>query len=185
MGATNVTAGKPAVSGAIYRALLSSGLTLPTDATTAMSTLTDFKSLGYVSDAGLTNSNSPEASNIKAWGGDTVLSIQTAKEDSFSFTLLETLDAEVLKAVYGSGNVAVESSTGAITITANSDEQEEAAWVIDMAVRGGKKKRIVIPNAKITSVGDIAYADESAVGYELTITAIPDATGNTHYEYIA
>jgi len=181
MGANNVTTGKPGVSGAIYRAV--NPANLPTDATTAMSTLADFKHLGYVSEDGVTNSNSPESDNIKAWGGDTVLSVQTGKDDSFQFMLLESLDENVLKAVYGDNNVAV--SDGAITITANSDDQVEASWVIDMAVKGGKKKRIVIPSAKITEVGDIAYKDNEAVGYDLTITAVPDGAGNTHYEYIA
>lgn len=178
---TNVSAGKPKVSGAIYRAPLSSTPTLPTDATTALGT--EFKALGYVSDDGLTNTNSPDSETIKAWGGDTVLTIQTEKPDEFQLTLIEVLNTDVLTAVYGSSNV-TGSLTAGITVKANADEPEEAAWVIDMVMRGGVLKRIVIPDGKVTEIGDIEYTDEDAVGYELTVQAMPDASGQTHYEYI-
>ena len=177
--ASNVTTGKPKKGGAIFRAPL--GSTLPTDATTALDGA--FVGLGYCSDDGLTNENSPETESIKAWGGDTVLTTQTAKEDTFTFKLIETMSPDVLKAVYGSANVTGTLADG-ITVKATSDPQEAVAWVIELLQRDGAHKRIVIPSAAITEIGEIAYSDEDAVGYEVTITATPDADGNTHYEYI-
>lgn len=176
---TNVSAGKPAVGGAIFRAALPA--TLPTDATSTLDA--GFKPLGYVNEDGLTNSNSITSEDIKAWGGDTVLSLQTEKTDTFQFVLLEVLNTDVLKAVHGSANVTGALGTG-ITVEVNSSEQEEAAWVVDMVMREGALKRIVIPDAKITEIGDVVYSDSEAVGYEVTLTAYPDASGNSHYEYI-
>lgn len=185
MGAENVTASKPKVGGAIYRA--TGTYTVPTNATSA---LVGYTALGYISEDGLTNDNSPETSKIKAFGGDTVLTTLTAKDDSFGFTLLEVLDSEVLKAVYNEGNVE-EITVGSgdeqhteIKVTAKAEDPEEASWVVELVMKNGALKRIVIPTASITEIGTITYKDDEAVGYETTITAVPDSNGNTHYEYI-
>lgn len=177
---TNVSTGKPNTTAAIYYAPLAT--TLPNDATTAIDT-TKYTKLGYASEDGVTNTNSPESDKIKAWGGDTVLTMQTEKSDEWGVTLIESLNVDVLKVVYGTSNVSGTLATG-ISISANSSEPTEYVWVFDMVMRGGALKRIVLPDAKISEIGEIVYKDDELVGYELTLEAMPDASGNTHYEYI-
>lgn len=175
----NVTTAKPKVGGAIYTA--PTGTELPTDAITELPAV--FKSMGYISEDGLTNSNSPSSENIKAWGGDIVGTTQKEKPDTFKYKLIEAINIEVLKHIYGKDNVSGDVDTG-ITIKANNNQQEESIIVVEMILKNNILKRIVVPKCFVTGVGDVQYADGSPVAYETTITALPDSNGNTHYEYI-
>ena len=175
----NVSVGKPAGNGAVWRAPL--GTALPTDTDTALNEA--FKCLGYCSEDGLTNSNSASSAEIKAWGGDIVMTLQEEKPDEFKFTLIESLNLDVLKAIYGDANVTGALSTG-LTINATSAEPALNIWVVDMVMTGNTKKRIVIPNGKISETGDVVYKDDEAVGYEITLAALPDTNGKTHIEYV-
>lgn len=175
---SNVSAGKPKVTGAIFIAPV--GTTLPTDSTTALASA--FVELGYASDAGVVNSESRETETIKAWGGDTVLKPFTGKEDTFQFTLIEALNVNALKLVYGDSNVTGDLTNG-ISIKSAAEDLDYHSFVIEMVLNGAIK-RIVIPSAKVTEVGDITYADGEAIGYDTTLSCVPDAAGGTHYEYI-
>ena len=176
-----ISTGKPLVDGAIYRAPL--GTELPTNATSELGS--DFVSLGFVSDNGYSNANSAEVNKLKAWGGKIVMTSTTEKPDTFTFTLLECINPDVLKAVYGDDNVIVDAITGGITIRANANEQEECVWIIDTMLHG-KRKRTVVPNGKVSSVGEVVYNDTGAVGYETTVDAMPydGYDGDTHREFV-
>lgn len=177
--ASNVSTGKPKVGGAVY-----AGATTATLPTAADSALTGFTCLGYCSEDGLVNSTDIDSDTVKAWGGDTVLTLQTGKVDSFQFTLIESLNADVLKEVYGASSVTGSALATGISVAVSSKALEARAWVIDMILKGNVLKRVVIPNGTITDIGDIEYKDDDAIGYQITITAVADTSGNSHYEYL-
>lgn len=179
---SNVSVGKPKIGGAIWTA--PAGSALPTSAVSELGE--GYVCLGYVSDDGLTNNNTASTNDIKAWGGDTVLTVQTEKPDEFSFTLIEVLDINVLKAVYGADNV-TGTLTAGITVRANSAQAEAAVWVFDMLLTNGAIKRVVVPNGVIKEIGEISYKDEEAIGYSVTLAALPGGSSfdnDTHKEYI-
>lgn len=173
-----VATGKPKVGGAIYRAPL--GTPLPTSVNEELDKA--FKDMGYVSEDGVTSSNTRESESIKAWGGATVATPQTNYEDLWKAVFIESKNIDVLKMVYGDANVSGDIKNG-IVIKANAQELEYASYVFDMILNGARK-RTVLPNASISEVGDTVYVDNDVVGYDTTLAALPDEDENTHYEYI-
>ena len=176
---TNVSTGKPNISGAVYVAPMTA--TLPTDATTALGA--DYVCLGYVSEDGLENNNELDVSEIKAWGGNIVYRSLNGLDDTFSLSLIESENVDVLKNVYGDANVTVDANDN-VTINIVAEDPQEKIWVFELAMRGGRAKRIVIPDGAVTARETITYNDSDAVAYGITVSAYPDSTGKTHVEYL-
>ena len=177
--ASNVTAAKPKIGGAIYMA--PKGTDLPTDAEATLDV--KFQNLGFVSEEGLANANSASSENIKEWGGAIVNTALKEKEDKFKFTLIEALNIHVLKLIYGEKNVTGTLETG-ITVKSKAEDYEEKSFVVDMVLKDGVIKRMVLPLAKVSEVGEVKYQGAGNIGYETTLSAFPDGDGSTHYEYI-
>lgn len=173
-----VNTGKPALGGSVFRAPV--GTTLPTTATAQKDAA--FKSMGYISEDGVTNSSGIETTDIKEWGGKTVLTTYNSRTDTFALTFISSRNEEVLKDTFGDGNVTIDAS-GNVSISVNNDAREPHAYCIDMIGDDGKAERIVIPKGAISAVGDITYKSDTAIGYNLTITALADDSDNTYYNY--
>lgn len=175
---TQVTTGKRGIDGGIYVAPASTSL--PTTATETLNSA--FKNIGYISEDGVTNSLGRTSEDIKEWGGDVVETINSEQTDDFKFKAIEALNTDLLKAIYGPSNVTASTT---IAVSVKNADPASMCWCIDIAQKGGKLKRIVIPNGKITAIGDIVYKANEAVGYDLTVRAGLDSSGYTHYEYIS
>jgi hypothetical protein len=179
MNTQNVTAAKPKAAGAIHRAPVGSKLPITYSETLDPA----FKNLGYVSEDGVTNGNSPSGDKVRAWGGTTVMNYMEDKPDTFKMNLIEAFNSEVLKTIYNDKNVTVEEN-GDIHVQSTAEDMTQYAWVIDMILKGNRAKRIVIPIASITEMEEIVYKDNEPVGYGITLSAEPDASGVYHHEYI-
>ena len=178
----NAIQGIPLVTGGILRG--TAGATLPTDAS---GTLTGFTGLGFVSEDGLTETFDRTTDKIKAWGGATIKVVQSEYSVNYQFTLYETLNDEVLKAVYGTDNVTTTADTSTAgtlhSVKINGATLEHTPWVFEMK-DGTARIRVVIPDGQVNTVGDITYTDGGIIGYPVTLEAFPDSSGNNAYKYI-
>lgn len=167
--AANVMVG---VTGAVHVA--PEGTAIPTDTTTALNAA--FDDVGYISDAGVTQSIGETITNLKAWqNGDVVRKIQTEHDVTYQFTMIETSDV-TLNEYYGN------YAAGAFQIT--GDQLPRRRWVLEV-VDGDDDLRIVIPEGQITERGDIVYQNGDAVGYQVTISCFPDDDGVKAYGYVS
>ena len=92
-------------------------------------------------------------------------------------TLIEALNVDTLKFVYGESNVTANEKN--ITVTATGNELDACVFVVDTLMKNGTAKRIVIDNAKPILNGDVAYKANQAVGFPMEISC-----PTFHKEYI-
>lgn len=170
----NIVQGLPAASGGVLIGPL--GTTLPTDAAVALNPA--LKAVGYIGEDGLSETADRSTDKVKAWGGDTVKVVQTDYSLTYTFTFLETLNSDVLKAVYGASNVtttAATASTGTLqAVKVNGDVLPHNVFVFEVK-DGNARIRIVVPDGQITSVGEVTYNNSDVLGYQVTVEAFRSA----------
>ncbi len=164
-----VTVGQPVEGGCCYVSFDTSKA-LPTDATTKMSTLTHFESLGELSENGYTEAKSIETESKKGWHGTDVAVLNKGQSNTYKAEFLEVMRATVAKLRYGS--TAVESgATGITHIKGKDTPVEYVSLVFDELMSNGMLRRTVVHKAAITSFDDVAHQKGSLMVYGMTFTA--------------
>ncbi len=163
--ATKVRVG---AAGKVYHAPL--GTALPTD--TALALNIAFVEVGYISDEGVAADPEDSTTDIRAWGGDLVRRVISEYGETYAFTMLET-NVNAIAAYYGNG-----------TATAWEGKLLEVrkAWVFHIT-DGAAIRRICLPDASVTDRGGITYATTAAIGYPVTVSTFPNATGVHSFHY--
>lgn len=152
-----------------------SGTALPANPTAAPNGA--FTDLGGVKDSGLTQKIAENSTEVKLWDGSTARKLKSSFDLTFDLEFVET-NPDVLAVYYG--NYTDGASFGLAKIKKGTTR---GAWIFDM-LDGTNLVRVVVPDGEVTAHGDIIYKDDDAVGYPVTITAYPDATGVNAYEYV-
>ena len=183
---TEVRVGAPDqnVTGAIKHAPV--GTTLPdlSDITQAAVTISEaFTGDEYVSEDGLTLSPSRSTTEIKDWSGATVRKVLESFDGTLSWTMIST-NAGALSIAFGSNHITTVAATAAhgaqVKAALGAYLPEEQAWVFLMK-DGDARIIIVVPDGQITEVGDVTFASNAAVGWQVTLSCYPDANGNSIY----
>ncbi len=173
--ASNVLVGKPKSSGGVYAGATSA--TLPTTPTAALHA--SLTALGYIHADGVNVSDSRDTNILRAWGDEPVRVISSNDEVTATFKFLETSIA-VLKEYFGQDNVSQAGND--ITALMNSAQMDERAYVFEV-LDGTSAFRIVFPKAVVTSKSDLEFNDTDPIDFGVTLTGLPDSSGNKAYIY--
>ena len=162
------------------------GTTLPTlssISTTGVTLDQAFTGDEYVSEDGLTLTPSMSTTEIKDWSGTTVRKVLESFDGTLSWTMISTNEG-AMEVAFGDNYVttaAAASTHGAQTRTALGAHLPEAqSWVFLMK-DGDARIVIVVPNGQVTEVGEVTFAANAAIGWQVTLSCYPDSTGECIY----
>ncbi|WP_291474202.1 hypothetical protein [Corynebacterium sp.] len=166
----NAFVGSPAIDGGVlFRAPL--GTALPTDSTTAIDRDV-WEDHGAVSEDGVSVVQDRSTSDIKAYGGDTFITVQDNYDEQIEITLLEDDNDAVLRSAFGEAFVEKTEATSAEgtkrTIYHTSQPLPISSFVVH-SVYGDKTKRYVIERGQVVSVGDTVDVHSDVTKKTLTI----------------
>lgn len=177
-----VIAANPLVTGGFYSAPL--GTALPANSSGALNG--SFIPLGYIGDNGITQTSQRQTTDVNAWGGDLVATLQDKYDITVKLDFLQALDVDVKRAVFHTSNVTVTPATPSagteIKVLHNSKLLETRSWDIE-SFYDAATMRLVFPRARIVEVGDIKYSHKELTMYQATIKLFPDTSSNHAYEY--
>lgn len=179
----NVMTGTPRVGGYLFRAPL--GTPLPTDASTPLDAA--YIDQGYVSEDGVERAVTKAYEAIRDMGGTEVLKTRTEIGVAVTLALLETLNAETAKSVYGEDAVSVTPADGShgtqVAIAYAGEEVDNSVWVLDLAL-AGKLKRHVWPNTQLATEDETVTLNSSTADMlPVSLTLYPDESGKYYYTY--
>lgn len=159
------------------------GITAPTDATTALAA--GFKDAGLVADSGLVGRQTENSTDINAFGANVpARTVVTSAKTEFDITFLES--NAVTLAVYNRlalTDLTVDAS-GAVDFTTGMHRTQRYAAVFDV-VDGNNHIRAFCPEVEVTGRNDFSVAGGAAISYGVTLTAYQGSDGVAiHWFYL-
>ena len=178
-----VTVGQPSEGGCCWTSFADSP-TLPTDASTKMSTLPGWDSLGELSENGYTESKTVTNNKFKGWHGSIVLAAVSGEENTYKAEFIEVNRPSAAKLRYGAANVSAGADGSVSHIMGKISTGDKIPLVFDELESNGYLRRTVIRSASIDSFDDVPHQKGSLMVYGMTFTAV-EVDGQTFDIYRA
>lgn len=136
---------------------------------------------GDISEDGMTTTEETDSESFVDIDGVEVLNARTTRSESCALSFID-IDVQGLKETYGEDNVV--EADGVITVKHNGTEPAERVALVLILLADGRRMVRAIPRYKRTEVGDETIAVSELLTREVTWAMLPDASGNTAYDYI-
>lgn len=144
--------------------------------------------LGDVGEDGFTEKTDRRIDRKRNFGGKVVKVLQTEYGKSYDLTFLETLNADVLKAIHGAANVDITPATAThgnqIVVRKNARRLPHLSWIVDTVDTSlgtdedhPARYREYIPDGQIVETKDEKIVHTDTVEYGVTIEAF-EVDGN-------
>ena len=134
-------------------------------------------SAGFITREGVSESSDRSTDKILDWNLDVIDVVTTDFSTTLTVTFAESMNAEVLKFIYGDENVRVDEEEGEVYIRKTSDDLPTKSIMFDLKGKNGARGRGFAAEATVQTVGEIAYVKDGLIQYQTTIDVLNDVTG--------
>lgn len=140
----------------------------------------DWDDVGWLSDAGITQSHTVDTTDKNAFQGAALIKrLKTGESHSFNFQCLE--ENAVVLGLLRPGSTRTVAAGLATTHVKSATGSDIRSFAIDLRSTG-VAKQMIARKAEVTSFGDIVYQSTDLTVYEFTVTAYPDENGDYFVE---
>lgn len=163
------------------------GADIPTAPTDFTAPTAPWLPLGAISDDGLVYGFDEDSESFTPWGlAAPFRTVVTQSVRTFGVTLWET-NRRIVRSVFyrlAVADLAPDASGIHSFGETASPRPDRRAWLFDV-YDGDTMERFFVPEGEITDRSDVTFKQDEMSGYEIEITAYPDASGNTVYHLYA
>lgn len=154
------------------------GPTLPTNGSSTPAVA--FKEIGALSDAGISEATEQERTDVFIWQNNT-LARRIPGQFTKTYTIAAAETSLLTLGVQFAGSTVTSTTEGA-SVAEKPPTSDVRAWILH-GIDGTKAQRIVLPQAEVTSRGEVVWSAEGITVFEWELSAYTDSNGVVAYRY--